>query len=149
MARGEGYFLATASAAGLLTQIGSAPYAVTKHGAVAFAEWLSITYGDQGIRVSCLCPQGVNTNMLEPAAASRRSADVVRLAGVVIEPEDVAERGRRGDPRRDGSSSSPTPRSLTYLQRKTGDYDRWLAGHAAPAGPCDSLTLDELEPPSR
>ncbi len=62
--RGEGYFVSTASASGLLTQIGSATYAVTKHAAVAFAEWLSVTYGDRGVRVSCLCPMGVNTRML-------------------------------------------------------------------------------------
>ncbi len=62
--RGEGYFVSTASAAGLLTQLGSATYSVTKHAAVGFAEWLNITFGDQGVRVSCLCPMGVNTNLL-------------------------------------------------------------------------------------
>ena len=87
--RGEGYFVATASAAGLLTQIGSAPYAVTKHAAVAFAEWLSVTYGDQGIRVSCLCPMGVRTAMLE--GEDHLSHRVVKAAGAVLEPEDVAE----------------------------------------------------------
>src|SRR5205807_8188725 len=64
VARGEGYLLHTASAAGLLTGIGQLPYSVTKHGVVALAEWLSITYGDAGVKVSCLCPQGVRTNML-------------------------------------------------------------------------------------
>jgi NAD(P)-dependent dehydrogenase (short-subunit alcohol dehydrogenase family) len=76
LARGEGYFLATASAAGLLTQIGSAPCAVTKHAAVAFAEWLSVTYGDRGVRVSCLCPMGVRTPMTpEVLTFLRRKAD--------------------------------------------------------------------------
>src|ERR1700754_143888 len=87
--RGDGYLLQTASAAGLLAQIGSAPYSVTKHAAVAFAEWLSITYGDQGIRVSCLCPMGVRTAMLE--GEDHLSHRVVKAAGAVLEPEDVAD----------------------------------------------------------
>jgi len=85
--RGEGYLLNTASAAGLLTQIGSAPYSVTKHAAVAFAEWLAVTYGDAGIRVSCLCPQGVRTNMLLEAEESGTGF----LTEGALEPEEVAE----------------------------------------------------------
>ena len=69
LARGEGYIVSTASAAGLLANIGDASYTVTKHAAVALAEWLSITYGDRGIKVSCLCPQGVNTDLLTPGSA--------------------------------------------------------------------------------
>jgi len=127
--RGEGYFCSTASAAGLLSQIGSAPYSVTKHAAVAFAEWLAITYGDRGIRVSCLCPQGVNTDMLNagdvPGAGP--SSSVVRSAGRVLEPPEVA------DVVLDAIAAEtflilPHPEVLTYLQRKAGDHDRWLAG---------------------
>ena len=129
LARGEGYFCSTASAAGLLSQIGSAPYSMTKHAAVAFAEWLSITYGDAGIKVSCLCPQGVNTNMLragdDPAAGM--STSVVRAAGIVLEPHEVAD-VVVATIRAERFLILPHPEVLTFLQRKTGDYDRWLAG---------------------
>ncbi|MBK9179052.1 MAG: SDR family oxidoreductase [Acidimicrobiales bacterium] len=126
LARGEGYFLATASAAGLLTQIGSAPYAVTKHATVAFAEWLAITYGDQGLRVSCLCPQGVRTQMLVGDIGSAASATVIG-AGQVLEPDDVADVVVAGLAE-ERFLILPHPEVLTYLQRKTGDYDRWLSG---------------------
>ncbi|MEP7201632.1 MAG: SDR family oxidoreductase [Ilumatobacteraceae bacterium] len=128
LARGQGYFCSTASAAGLLSQIGSAPYSLTKHAAVAFAEWISITYGDDGVRVSCLCPQGVNTNMLNGGPISSGGAgDVVRSAGVVLEPDDVAD-AAVAVIRAETFLILPHPEVLTYLQRKTGDYDRWLAG---------------------
>ena len=122
--RAEGYFITTASAAGLLTQIGSAPYAVTKHAAVAFAEWLSVTYGDRGIRVSCLCPMGVRTAMLQGGELSHR---VVKAAGAVLEPEDVAGVVLEAiDQER--FLILPHPEVLTFFQRKGMDYDRWLAG---------------------
>jgi NAD(P)-dependent dehydrogenase (short-subunit alcohol dehydrogenase family) len=130
LARREGYFCATASAAGLVSQIGSAPYAVTKHAAVAFAEWLSITYGDQGIRVSCICPMGVNTNMLnssEPGGVEALGGDVVRAAGEVLEPEEVAEIVAAGIAA-ERFLILPHPEVLTFFQRKATDYDRWLAG---------------------
>jgi NAD(P)-dependent dehydrogenase (short-subunit alcohol dehydrogenase family) len=128
LARGEGYFCSTASAAGLLSQIGSAPYSMTKHAAVAFAEWLSITYGDAGVRVSCLCPQGVNTNMLNQGPiGSAGAGDVVRASGPVLEPGDVAE-AAVAVIRAETFLILPHPEVLTYLQRKTGDYDRWLGG---------------------
>ena len=136
--RGRGYFLSTASAAGLLTQIGSGPYAVSKHGAVAFAEWLSVTYGDRGIGVSCLCPMGVNTALLHggedpeeidngvggPGSAAR---DVVAAAGAVLEPEDVADVVVEGL-RDERFLILPHPEVLTFFQRKGSDYDRWLGG---------------------
>ncbi len=129
--RGGGYFLATASAAGLLTQIGSAPYAVSKHAAVAFAEWLAISYGDRGIKVSCLCPMGVNTAMLNPPTGTEGmetiGGDVVRAAGPILEPEEVAEIVVHGIAA-ERFLILPHPEVLTFLRRKTDDYDRWLAG---------------------
>jgi NAD(P)-dependent dehydrogenase (short-subunit alcohol dehydrogenase family) len=136
LARGEGYFCSTASAAGLLAQIGSAPYSLTKHAAVAFAEWMSITYGDQGIRVSCLCPQGVNTAMLNGDASAAGDApglgdnvggNVVRLAGVVLEPDAVAEIVHEAI-RAERFLILPHPEVAEYMRRKAADPDRWLAG---------------------
>ena len=127
--RGHGYFCSTASAAGLLSQIGSAPYSMTKHAAVAFAEWLGITYGDRGLRVSCLCPQGVNTNMLNqgdvPGAGV--SSSVVRSAGQVLEPSEVADVALAVI-EAETFLIAPHPEVLTYWSRKVADYDRWLAG---------------------
>jgi NAD(P)-dependent dehydrogenase (short-subunit alcohol dehydrogenase family) len=122
LARGSGYLLHTASAAGLLSQIGSAPYAVTKHAVVALAEWLSITHGGAGIKVSVLCPQAVRTKM---------TADTERggVAGVdgMLEPEDVAETVVVGL-REERFLILPHPQVLDYMRRKTTDYDRWLGG---------------------
>jgi len=129
LARGEGYVLTTASAAGLLTNIGAAPYAVTKHAAVALAEWLAITHGDQGLKVSCLCPQGVRTKMLFPddeSLAQAAGADSVRAQGV-IEPEDVAEAVVQGIAA-ERFLILPHPEVLDFWRRKTEDYDRWIAG---------------------
>jgi NAD(P)-dependent dehydrogenase (short-subunit alcohol dehydrogenase family) len=129
--RGEGYFLTTASAAGLLTQIGSAPYSVTKHAAVAFAEWLSVTYGDRGVRVSCLCPMGVNTGMLQAGMALKGDEGlgtrVVAAAGDVLEPEDVAD-AVVDALREERFLVLPHPEVLEFFRRKGADYDRWLAG---------------------
>jgi NAD(P)-dependent dehydrogenase (short-subunit alcohol dehydrogenase family) len=126
LARDGGYWLSTASAAGLLTQIGSAPYAVTKHAAVAFAEWLSVTYGHRGIGVSCLCPMGVNTELLHAGDGGPATAAVTG-SGSVLEPEDVA--GTVVDAlREERFLVLPHPEVLTFFQRKAGDYERWLAG---------------------
>jgi NAD(P)-dependent dehydrogenase (short-subunit alcohol dehydrogenase family) len=124
--RGEGYFCSTASAAGLLSQIGSAPYSLTKAAAVAFAEWLSITYGDRGLKVSCLCPQGVNTAMLNGGVADV-GASVVRAAGNVLEPTQVADIVHDAivDER---FLILPHPEVQQYRERKVNDPERWLAG---------------------
>jgi NAD(P)-dependent dehydrogenase (short-subunit alcohol dehydrogenase family) len=125
LARGEGYLMNTASAAGLLTNIGNAPYTVTKHGAVGLAEWLSITYGDRGIKVSCLCPQGVRTNMLLGTPGDPATASV--LAQGTIEPEELAEAVVRGL-RAETFLILPHPEVAEYVRRKAEDRDRWLAG---------------------
>jgi NAD(P)-dependent dehydrogenase (short-subunit alcohol dehydrogenase family) len=126
LARGEGYLLNTASAAGLLTNLGALPYSVTKHAAVALAEWMSITYGDRGIRVSCLCPQGVRTSMLM-AGLDDTSGAAVLASGEMLEPEDVAEAVVAGI-RAERFLILPHPEVATYLAHKGADPERWLAG---------------------
>jgi NAD(P)-dependent dehydrogenase (short-subunit alcohol dehydrogenase family) len=127
LAAGEGYFCSTASAAGLLVQIGSAPYTITKRAAVAFAEWLAVTYGDRGLRVSCLCPQGVNTEMLRAGEELGGGPSVVRSAGVVMEPTEVADivADAIADER---FLILPHPQVHEFMKRKADDPDRWLAG---------------------
>jgi NAD(P)-dependent dehydrogenase (short-subunit alcohol dehydrogenase family) len=122
LARGHGYLLQTASAAGLLSQIGSAPYTVTKHAAVAFAEWLAITYGERGLRVSVLCPQAVRTAMTDGVPEGG-------VAGVdgMLEPADVADEVVRalGEER---FLILPHPSVAAYVKRKADDIERWLRG---------------------
>jgi NAD(P)-dependent dehydrogenase (short-subunit alcohol dehydrogenase family) len=133
LGRGGGHLLATASAAGLLTQPGDAPYSVTKHAAVALAEWLAITYGDQGIGVSCLCPMAVDTAMLrgglppgEAPAPTTGAAGAAAVQGVLT-AERVATAVVEG--LRDGRFLIlPHPDVATFEQRRAADRDRWLAG---------------------
>ncbi|MGI9324066.1 MAG: SDR family oxidoreductase [Pseudomonadales bacterium] len=123
--QGGGYLLNTASAAGLLTQLDSAPYAVSKHAAVAFAEWLAITYGDRGIGVSVLCPQAVRTAILgdSPKEGSKRQA----AGDGILEPEQVANDCLDAI-RQERFLVLPHKEVATYFQRKANDYDRWLGG---------------------
>jgi NAD(P)-dependent dehydrogenase (short-subunit alcohol dehydrogenase family) len=118
--RGGGALMITASAAGLLSQIGSTPYSVTKHAAVGLAENIAITYGDQGIKVFALCPQAVRTAMAGP------DGGVAAVDGL-MEPEELAESVIEGL-HRENFLILPHPEVITYLQRKTSDYDRWLQG---------------------
>lgn len=121
-ARGEGYFLATVSAAGLLTNLKAAQYSVTKHAALAFAEWLSVTYGDEGIRVSALCPQFVNTPLLTGSEAFKA------LGGDhTLEPEEVAEAVVAGIAE-ERFLILPHPEVERFFQNKADDYERWLGG---------------------
>ncbi|MEU3408629.1 SDR family NAD(P)-dependent oxidoreductase [Streptomyces sp. NPDC006670] len=119
--RGEGRFVSTVSAAGLLTMIGAAPYSVTKHGALAFAEWLSLTYRHRGVRVHAVCPQGVRTDMLTAAG----SAGELVLAPTAIEPDAVA------DALFDGMEKGrflilPHPEVADYYAGRASDPERWL-----------------------
>jgi NAD(P)-dependent dehydrogenase (short-subunit alcohol dehydrogenase family) len=127
LARGEGYFCSTASAAGVLIQIGSAPYTLTKRAAVAFAEWLSVTYGSRGLRVSCLCPQGVNTDMLRGGGDFGGGAELVRTVGVVLEPEQVADVVARAIAD-ELFLILPHPEVHDYMVVKADNPERWLAG---------------------
>ncbi len=120
-ARGGGYLMNTASAAGLLSQIGSAPYAVTKHAAVGLAEWLAITHGDQGIKVSVLCPQAVRTAM------TAGNPDGVASVNGMIEADEVAECCVRAIEAEE-FLILPHPVVLEYMRRKTNDYGRWIKG---------------------
>ena len=124
LARGEGWFLATASAAGLLTDLGTAAYSVTKHAAVALAEWLAIAYGERGVRVACLCPMGVRTAMVEGAAAAGVGAHLLPGA---IAPEAVAEAVVAGL-REERFLILPHPEVAEYFRRRADDPERWLRG---------------------
>ena len=129
--RGEGYLVHTASAAGMLTQLGSAPYSVTKHAVVALAEWLSITHGDAGLRVSCLCPQGVWTAMTGGDELGSRDATVSTVGrDGMLEPEAVAEAVMEAMAE-ERFLILPHPEVATYEQRRAGDRERWLGAMRA------------------
>ena len=120
-ARGGGYLLNTSSAAGMLNQVGSAPYGVTKHAAVGLAEWIAMSYGDQGIKVSLLCPQAVSTEMI------RGFEEHVASIDGVIKPEDVAEACVQGI-RDEKFLILPHPKVSTYIKNKAENYERWIGG---------------------
>jgi NAD(P)-dependent dehydrogenase (short-subunit alcohol dehydrogenase family) len=122
-ARGEGYLLTTASAAGLLTNLGALPYSVTKHAAVGFAEWIAIHHRDAGVKVSCLCPQGVRTNML----AASGPAGQALLAANALDPADVADAVVAGL-REERFLILPHPEVADYERNRAGDRERWLGG---------------------
>ena len=118
--RGSGYLVNTASAAGLLTQIGSAPYSVTKAGALSLAEWLKITYGEKGIGVSCLCPQAVETPMTAQGAGTAGVDGMISADECAADVIDAIKKDR--------FLVTPHKEVLEYIQRKSSDYDRWISG---------------------
>ena len=131
LGRGSGYLLHTCSAAGLLTAAGDAPYTVTKHAAVGFAEWLAVTYGDRGIRVSALCPQGVDTPLLAGGLAEGHlGARVTAAAGRVLAADEVAEAVVAGLAE-ERFLILPHPEVARYVAGKATDPDRWLTGMRA------------------
>jgi len=129
---GSGYFVSVASAAGLLTQLGAAGYAVSKHAAVGFAEWLAVTYGEEGIGVSCVCPLGVETPLLQAIRAvddpdARLGASSIESSAEVISAADVATAAVEA--MRSGRFMVlPHPELLEMYRQKGSDYDRWIAG---------------------
>ncbi len=125
LARGGGSFVTTASAAGLLTNLGNAPYSVTKHAAVGFAEWLAVTYGDQGLKVSCICPMGVETGMLRGGLGRLEGASVA--AQPVLSPEQAADAVVDGL-RAERFLVLTHPEVAQYWRDKAADPDRWIAG---------------------
>jgi NAD(P)-dependent dehydrogenase (short-subunit alcohol dehydrogenase family) len=125
--RGEGYLLSTASAAGVLSQVSALAYSATKHAAVAVAEWISINYADSGIKVSCLCPQGVRTPMLEQATGDDTAGAAALRAAGVIEPSEVAEAVVDAI-REERFFVLPHPEVADFMALKGGNPERWLAG---------------------
>ena len=124
--RGDGYLLSTASAAGILTEVGTLVYSVTKHAAVSVAEWLSINYGDAGIKVSCLTPLGVRTPMLEGALEESTSAAAL-LRDDLLEPSEVAD-AVVDAMREERFLIFPHPQVAKYMAFKGSDNERWMAG---------------------
>lgn len=120
VARGEGFFLVTASAAGLLTIVESAPYAVTKHAAVAFAEWLRVAYGRKGVQVACLCPQSVRTDMVPGDGGSAAHDGIIAPEVVAEEVRAVMQNGK--------FLVLPHPEVAQYFRNKGQDYERWIGG---------------------
>ena len=118
--RGSGYLMNTASAAGLLTQVGSAPYSVTKAAALSLAEWLKITYGEKGIGVSCLCPQAVETPMTAQGAGTAGVDGMISADECAVDVIDAIKKER--------FLVTPHQEVLEYIQRKASDYDRWISG---------------------